>query len=160
MANFEIDGFRDWLQTISEKTASAAADEIVTDLKTEGPYYTGEFEEAWRVLPEDTPVTPNKPSSLTTRERWQAFEDGSLPFNRRITDTEVPQGYSTLTIGNEMQYRAIAMDLMPGRTPKDGNTAPQDWFVRYLQGTGLSAAVARGIARAARDAAVKNFKGK
>ena len=65
-----------------------------------------------------------------------------------------------MTIGNVMEYRNIALDLIPGRTPKNGNTAPQDWYVGYAQGTGLKNALKRATLKAANDPKVKGFKGK
>ena len=159
MANFKLPGFRQWLKNVSEETAAAGAKEIVTDLKKEGPYWTGEFEEAWVVLPGDKRVPADKQSALTKREKLDGWESGEFPLGRRITDTPIPQGVTTLTIGNRMKYRNIAMDLEPGRTPKTGNTAEPDWFVKYAQGQGLKSALERATLEAANTPRVKGFRG-
>lgn len=157
---FKLPGFRQWLKNVSEETAQAGAKEIVYDLKKLGPYYSGEFEENWVVLPGDKRVPATKKSSLTVREGWEAWESGELPLTRRITPVDIPQGVKEMTIGNRMRYRNIAMDLVPGRTPKTGNTAPQDWFLLYVQGTGLKEALKRATLEAANDPKIKGFKGK
>jgi len=52
----------------------------------------------------------------------------------------------TLTIGNRMEYRNLALDLEPGRIKAGGNeTAPQDWYVTYYAGGEMDAAVKRAI---------------
>ena len=160
MAKFKLPGFRQWLDTVSEETAQAGANEIVNDLKDRGPYYTGEFEENWVVLAGDKRVPASKPSAFTEREKREAAASGELPFQRRRTPVNIPEGSKDYTIGNVMEYRNIALDLVPGRTPKAGNTAEEDWFVKYTQGGEMTKALERATGIASRNPRVKGFKGK
>ena len=148
-AKFKLPGFRKWLDNVSEETARAGAKEIVTDLKTAGPYYTGHFEESWEVKGGDVRIPADSEHPLGARERWQGWDDNTFPLPRRISPVDIPQGFTQFTIGNRSKYRDVALDLVPGRVePGKNNTAPKDWFVRYAQGGGLSKALERatGIA--------------
>ena len=145
----KIKGLRQFIQSTSKKAAAAAAREVVDDLKQQGPYYTGHFEESWVVVPGAVNVPATSEHPLSPRDRWQGWEGGDFPDNRRQTPVDIPEGHSTLTIGNRAKYRDIAMDLLPGRYEVDkNNTADKDWFVRYVQAGGLKAAVQRGIRKA------------
>lgn len=162
MAKFKIKGLREYVQEIGRTVAFKAAENITEDLKTLGPYYSGEFEEGWIVKSGSVSIPANKSTSFTVREKWQGWEDGSFPFPRRITPVDIPRqslgDHYIYTIGNEMDYRLYAMDLLPGRTPKPGNTAPQDWFVTYFKGSGLRNAIQKSTIEAKNDSAVKLFR--
>ena len=150
---------RQWLDTVSEETAQAGALEIVTDLKDRGPYCTGEFEENWVVLAGDKRVPASKPSAFTEREKRDAAASGELPFPRRRPPVNIPAGSKDYTIGNVMEYHNIALELVPGRTPKAGNTADQDWFLNYVQGAVMVKALERATGIASRSPKVLGCKG-
>jgi len=59
-----------------------------------------------------------------------------------------------------MEYRDIALDLIPGRFEVDkNNTAEQDWFLRYVQGGGLRTALKEATGQASRDPQLRGNKG-
>jgi hypothetical protein len=64
------------------------------------------------------------------------------------------------TIGNRMEYRNIAMDLVPGRV-EDGkrNTAPQDWYILYVEGGLLRKRLQQSTNRVANLPKIKGFNG-
>jgi len=134
----KIKGLRQYIEVASKEIVSTAAKEIATDLKKNGPYWSGHFESQWVVVPGavDIPATSD--------------HDGNRDRKPRTTTSiDIPKGHKRLTIGNRAKYRDIALDLLPGRV-KDGknNTAPQDWFVTYTQGGGIRNALQRAIRKA------------
>ena len=93
------------------------------------PYYSGEFADNWVVIAGNSPI-PNDTSPTEPRPKnRQKRQPPVLP--------EVPSlyGKKTLeyTIGNTMEYRDIAMDLVPGRVEEGHElSAPPDWYRIYL----------------------------
>ena len=160
-AKFKLPGFRKWLDGVSEETARAGAQEIVTDLKKAGPYWSGHFEERWEVKGGDVRIPADVPHPLSARDSWQGWSDGTLPLNRRVTPVDIPQGFTQFTIGNRAKYRDVAMDLLPGRFDTDkNNTADKDWYVKYTQGGGMAKALERATGTASRSPKVKGFNGR
>jgi len=163
-----------WLGTVSQEVARQAAFEIVTDLKFYGPYWTGAFESAWVVKPGLAPIPATKDRTqqqktlaeiLATESRVDDYiPNKAAPNNRRLSEIKIPRlsgtGKATYSIGNEMVYRDVALDLKPGRTPKRNNTAPEDWFATYIQGGKLRAALKRATIKVSNDPKIKNYKGK
>ena len=163
-----------WLGKVSQETARQAAFEIVTDLKIYGPYWTGAFEAAWVVKPGLKPIPAVKDRSaqqktlakiLASESRVDDYiTNKAAPNNRRLSNVTIPRlagtGKSTYSIGNEMVYRDVALDLVPGRTPKKNNTAPEDWYATYLQGGKLRAALERATIKISQDPKIKNYVGK
>lgn len=157
-AKFKLPGFRKWLDGVSKETARAGAQEIVTDLKKAGPYYSGHFEESWEVKGGDVRIPADSEHPLSARESWQAWDDKTLPLARRITPVDIPQGFTQFTIGNRVKYRDYAMDLLPGRFESDkNNTADKDWYIRYVQGGGMKKALERATGIASKSPKVKGF---
>ena len=160
-AKFKLPGFRKWLDNVSEETARAGAQEIVTDLKKAGPYYTGHFEESWVVKGGDGRIPADSEHPLSARESWQGWDDNTFPLNRRVSPVDIPQGFTQYTIANRAKYRDVAMDLAPGRfSPGKNNSAPQDWYVKYAQGGGMAKALERATGIASKSPKVKGFKGR
>jgi len=163
-----------WLGIVSQQVAREAASEIVTDLKIFGPYWTGAFESAWVVKPglKSIPATKKRTDQqerlaeiLSKESRVDdLIPNQAAPNNRRLSDVKIPRlsgtGKATYTIGNEMVYRDIALDLKPGRTPKTNNTAPEDWYATYIQGGKLRAALERATVKVSKDPKIKNYTGK
>ena len=148
-----------WVSNIKNELSEEAADGIVRDLKGKGPYWTGQFEEAWRVELGNVDIPATEDRFLTDKE---ALELGPLP--RRITPTPIPKAKGrksiTYSIGNITTYRDIALDLVPGRIKGGGNeTADQDWYETYLN-TELPGALGEAVERTAQQSELKNYKGK
>ena len=60
-----------------------------------------------------------------------------------------------------MEYRNIALDLVPGRyEPGRQNTAPKDWYAGYIHGGGLAKALKRATGKASNDPKIKGFRAK
>ena len=127
---FKLSGFEAWVDNIKNTVSQEAAARIVDDLKKSGPYWSGDFESAWVVKAGDQQVSANR----------QPSEDRPpAPLPRQVTPTPVPKptGRKSIdyTIGNEMVYRNVALDIEQGRIKKGGNeTAPQDWYRTYTEG--------------------------
>lgn len=125
----------DQLKTfIREKAAECneiAAKKIVTELKNEGPYWTGSFEQSWEVKSGNT----NIPAI------YDALPKTPQPQPREISPAQVPRenrrrpkGY---TIGNASKHRDIALDAPGTNRNAAGNTlnyVPNGWFNRFVEG--------------------------
>ena len=118
------------LREALEKGLEEAAEQVVMDLKKDGPYWTGFFESLWEVNPGNTAVKANIKNPLKVPKQ---------PKTRQITPVEIPEspnldGY---TIGNRSDYRLYAMDIEPspsgrGAYPAANLTADKNWFDRYV----------------------------
>ena len=159
-------GLRDLVATlgaIEESVATRAprqiAEQVVAELQEAGPKWTGTFRNAWRINHGDTPVAPT-----VDRSGGYVYERGDDPNPepaRRITVPALgfgPRFRATLTkrktvytIGNASRYRELAMDLEPGRKPP--RTAPQDWFITYMDGGAFTRTVQVRLDRAIQEAA-------
>ena len=153
---FRIPGARTWVENIKNTVSEEAARQIVTDLKTIGPYWSGDFEAAWVVRAGDVRIRADK-------------EPGGVrpasPLTRRVTSVAIPpaKGRKTIeyTIGNRMVYRDIALDLTPGRIKGGGReTAEQDWYRTYAEGGNLRLTLQQATNRAAKDPKIKGFRKK
>ena len=148
--------FERYLREVSRVTAKKAAYKITRQLKQIGPTWTGQFEESWVIKPGDVNIPATDPPILDKQEKLQGWADGSLPVTPRVTPFDVPEPQtdkegSRLTIGNTAEYRDIAMDLVPGRTPKPGNTARADWFLIYVMGRVVEREIASAVREAERE---------
>jgi len=111
-----------------EEGLQEAAEQVVYDLKREGPYYTGFFETLWEVQPGKTKIVANIANPLKVPK---------TPAARSYTTAEVPEspnlgGY---TIGNRSEYRLYAQDILKGgaRSAEGARlTAEKDWFDTYV----------------------------
>jgi hypothetical protein len=146
-----------WVGNIKNEVSKQAAVQIVRDLKVEGPFYTGEFEGAWRVELGDVAIAATRPPSNVGKQSSNA----PTPIKGGVPE---PRGRKsvTYTIGNEMEYRDIAMDLDPGQARTSGNkknTARRDWFRRYIEGGPLRNTLKRVTQQTAQIPSIRNFKG-
>ena len=155
--NIKIPGLNAWIDNIKNELSENAARDIVIDLKIAGPYWTGEFEAGWVVKRGAVGVAATVPSKYSLEE--------SIPEQqpRTITDVTIPpatgRGNITYSIANEMEYRDIALDLVPGRYAENKrNTAPQDWYVKYAQ-TQLRSRLEKTTGKVARLPKLRNFRG-
>ena len=154
--SFKLPGFTTWVDNIKNTVSQEAATQIVDDLKQIGPYWSGDFESAWVVKAGKTRISAN---------RQPSGERPLAPRARQVTPTAVPKptGRKSVeyTIGNEMVYRNVAMDLEQGRIKKGGNeTAEQDWYRTYAEGGNLRLTLQQSTNRAASDPKIRGFKGK
>jgi hypothetical protein len=124
-----------------------AALRIVNDLQVKGPYWDGLFYNAWEVQAGDVNIPADQEGLLTPSETAQpkpkagAFTLSDIP-EQRVDYRRVP----SLTIGNRMVYRDIALDLEPGRIKGEGGgTAPQDWYLTYYGGGEMDRSIGRAI---------------
>ena len=163
--DLDFGDLKTYISNVSSETAEKAAEAITTQLKIKGPYWTGEFEEAWEVaLGKDIPAsTPRK----DTRPLKEILADGPKP--RQLTKLEAGVDFPSApsdpivqyTIGNRMEYRDVALDLQEGRIKGGGReTADQDWYVTYIQAGGLETTLALATNRVSKDPKIKNYRGK
>ena len=108
-----------------EEGVQDAAEQVVFDLKREGPYWTGVFETLWQVNAGKYAVKANIDNPLETPPQ---------PAARSYTEAEVPEspnlgGY---TIGNRAKYRLYAMDILGDRSTRKGKTAVKNWYDLYI----------------------------
>ena len=161
--------FETYLNRISSTLAEKAVEDITTQLKIRGPYWTGEFEEAWAVT-DGKPIPADIPRK-DTRPLKEILADGSEP--RQVTRLKAgidfpsaPKKTAATTviqynIDNRMEYRDIAKDIIPGRVKGGGNeTATQNWYENYIQGGGLATTIQLSANKTSQDPKIKNFKGK
>jgi len=119
---------------VREKAAEineVAAAKIVNELKNEGPYWTGSFEQSWEVKSGKTDI-PAIYDSLPKTPRPQPREIS--PANVPRENRRNPRGY---TIGNASKHRAIAFDAPGTDRNAAGNTlnyVPKGWFNRFVEG--------------------------
>ena len=154
-SQFRLPGVRTWVDNIKNEVSREAARSIVTDLKLLGPWYTGEFEKAWVVRLGDVRIRGDTPA---------------LPFSkRRLTENVAPTPFTVpkprgrksifYTIGNRMEYRDLAMDLVPGRVAENKrNSAPKDWYRSYIEGGNLRLTLEQSTKRVSEDPKIKGFK--
>ena len=154
-----------WINNISAAVAEEAVERVVRNLKIQGPFYTGEFENAWDVRLGNTSIPATKKQG-DVRSLKQILAEGPSP--RQVTPLRAgvdfpnapKRGNVAYTIDNQMEYRDIAKDLAPGRIKGGGNqTAPQDWYTTYVQGGGLATTLALATNRVSKDPKITNFKG-
>lgn len=151
---FRLPGLRTWVENIKNTVSEEAARTIVTDLKQIGPYWTGDFEAAWVVRAGDVRIRASRPAAAVRPAR---------PSTRQVTPVSIPKAGGrksiSYTIGNEMVYRNVALDLVPGRIKGGGNeTAPQDWYRQYAEGGNLRLTLEQATKRTAQDPKIKGFK--
>ena len=111
--------------------ARLSATQLVHELQDASPYWDGYFANEWVVRPGDV----NIPAVL------KGADPSPAPQSKDITYATVPepkkQGNAFVyTIGNQMEYRARAMDIEPGRNAEGNqrNYVPKGWFETYSQG--------------------------
>lgn len=162
--------FETYINSISSTLAEKAVEDITTQLKIRGPYWTGEFEKAWAVT-DGKPIPADIPATGTQEERIANGPQQDEPFgeyrevNRLKAGVDFPnapkKSLITYNIDNRMEYRDIAKDIVPGRIKGGGNeTAAQDWYENYIQGGGLATTLQVSVGKTSQDPKIKNFKGK
>jgi hypothetical protein len=129
------------LRAAAALAAEQTATDLVYELKRRGPYWDGLFEMAWEVHLGDVNIPADQQGKSPSPE----------PEQREITPVSVPpdrtnslRGY---TIGNRMEYRAIAMDLQPGRNAEgnERNYVAKGWYENFIQGGELLRVMAKSV---------------
>jgi hypothetical protein len=157
---FKLRGVSTWVNNIKNTLSEEAARAIVTDLKEIGPYWTGQFEEAWRVKLGTSGFAATEEPILSDEERRQM----TGPFPRKVTETPIPKakGRQSIdySIGNITTYRDIALDLVPGRYEEGKrNTTDQDWYITYIEGGSLRRTLEEVTLRTSKNPKIKGFRG-
>ena len=156
--NVKIPGLNAYIDNIKNELSENVVRDIIIDLKIAGPYWSGEFEQNWVAKRGATGVAASKAP---------ASEDFPERESRTITDVEIPpaqgRGDITYSISNRMEYRDIALDLVPGRLGATGNKSyadqpAQDWYETYVRSQ-LRSRIKASTAKVARLPRIKNFKG-
>lgn len=113
------------------ESARLSATLLTRELQDASPYWDGYFANEWVVRNGDV----NIPATI------QGIIPSPSPQRKDITYAPVPAPKLTglryaYTIGNQMEYRAIAMDLVPGRRAEGNrlNYVPKGWFETFNQG--------------------------
>ena len=160
---FKIPGARAFVKRVGNVTAQIAAELIVEELQRVGPAWTGEFRNAWVIKPgTNVRINPTRVSSYTEEERLAR----TSAETRQVIKAPKLKGRSSngYTIGNQMTYRDIAMDLVPSgdlvRPYRKGATAEKDWYVKFVQGGGLREVLELATGKAEKDPTVRGFKTK
>jgi hypothetical protein len=159
---FKLTGVTAYEERIKNATAQEAAQLIVKELQDEGPAYTGEFRNAWLAVPGNGKRIPAVKETKYSSKQRRDFKFRS-PEARK--DIDVPKltgrGSNGYTIGNVMNYRDIALDLVPGRY-KEGknNTAPQDWYVLFIEGGKLRDILEAATLKTAKLPKIRGFSAK
>ena len=157
---FKLPGFTSYVERVKNVTAQEAAELIVAELQEDGPAWTGEFRNNWVIV-------------TGTGKRIPATKESSYNKLQRQTPTAEPikkitapkfKGRSNngYTIGNVMRYRDIALDLDPGGFRTAGakqNTAPEDWYINFVQGGKMRQILEAATLKAAKDPTIRGFKG-
>jgi hypothetical protein len=111
--------------------ARLSATQLVHELQDASPYWDGYFANEWVVRPGDVTI----PATL------KGADPSPVPQSKDITYAKVPEPKKegsafVYTIGNQMEYRARAMDIEPGRNAEGNqrNYVPKGWFETYNQG--------------------------
>lgn len=136
----------DLRRALRDATIEVAHD-VTLELKLRGPYWDGVFQDSWEVRKGQTSIP-------ATRKGADPSSDEAQP--KDITPPEVPSigamNLNGFTIGNRAEYRAIAMDLEPGRDglrgDRPGATAEKDWYELYIQGGAMDRDIAAATDRA------------
>ena len=155
MASIAGRELRQFLRNEINKTANGAVRKaaltIVNDLQTIGPYWDGLFYNAWEVREGTVEI----PADQQGEEWKQGDTPDRHPRKGSFTLDDIPNppitfrgDALTLTIGNRMEYRDIALDLKPGRIKREGGgTADQDWYTTYYAGGEMDTRVKESLQR-------------
>ena len=159
----ELKGTFEFMAQTMRLSAETAAEAVIKDLKEAGPYYSGTFERSWVALPGRTPIPATVHQVETGDSSYTAanlskvvtpYIPPPIPYSGNAT-AFLKKG-ATYTLGNKTVYRALAMDLIPGRLEGKGqnvrSSAPRNWYTSYVNGGALDITVKEAIRAAASEA--------
>ena len=163
-SGLKFPGFSTWANRIKNVTLEEAADLVVKELQKEGPAWSGEFRNAWKIVSGPGKRIPASQESRFDESTRRSLQPGEAEPRKTIKAPKLKgRGDNGYTIGNSMTYRDIALDLVPGRWD-DGkrNTAPQDWYVTFAEGGRLKDLLADATFKAEKNPTIRGFpqKGK
>ncbi len=157
---FKLPGFTSYVERVKNVTAQEAAELIVAELQEDGPAWTGEFRNNWVIVTGTGKRIPaTKASSYTKLQRQTPTAE---PIKKITAPKLKGKGNNGYTIGNIMRYRDIALDLDPGGVRTAGanrNTAPEDWYINFVQGGKMRQILEAATLKAAKDPTIRGFKG-
>lgn len=121
---------------VGAESAREAATQLVHEIQEKSPYWDGYFANEWVVRQGDVeiPAVLKGASSSKAPQEQKDIVPAAVPEPKKVG------GSFVYTIGNQMEYRAIAMDLVRSgksgvlRGELPGATAPLGWFETYSQG--------------------------
>jgi len=161
---FKLPGFTSWIDRVKNVTAQEAAELIVEELQDDGPAWTGEFRNNWVIVSgTGQRISATKESGYNREQRFNP----RIEARQKIKAPKLKgRGTSGYTIGNQMSYRDIALDLDPNgwrtqptkKGPKT-NTAPKDWYINFVQGGKMRQILEAATLKAAKDPTIRGFKG-
>jgi len=160
---FKLPGFRAYVNRIKNVTAKEAAELIVEELQNAGPAWTGEFRNAWKIVPgTNKRILASKDSSYSSKERKEFRFKGPETQEQIKAEPLKGRGNNGYTIGNQMKYRDIAMDLIPSgngkyRGDREGRTAPKDWYVKFAEGGRLKQILEAATLEAQKNPTIRGF---
>lgn len=103
------------------------------NLQNDSPFWDGYFANEWEMRPGDVDIPADIKGAVPSPE--------PTPRSGNIVYKDAPQpkregGRWVVTIGNRMEYRAVAMDIEAGRNAEGNkvNYVPKGWFETYTQG--------------------------
>ena len=157
---FKLPGFSSYVERVKNVTAQEAAELIVAELQEDGPAWTGEFRNNWVIVTGTGKRIPaTKESSYNKLQRQTPTAEPIKKITAPKLKGRANNGY---TIGNVMRYRDIALDLDPGGVRTAGakqNTAPEDWYINFVQGGKMRQILEAATLKAAKDPTIRGFKG-
>jgi hypothetical protein len=161
-SGFKLPGFTSYVERIKNVTAKEAAEFIVEELQDDGPAWGGEFRNAWKILPGSKGHIRATQESKFTEDQRRTLNPGEAEARKEIKAPPLKgRGDNGYTIGNAMEYRDIALDLVPGRWGEGKrNTAPKDWYVTFAEGGKLKDILEAATLKAAKDPTIRGFKDK
>ena len=151
----KLPDLKDYITKVKQVTAEEATRTVMFDLKRAGPYFTGEFEKAWVSRAGDVPIPTARASKYTEEERFEIARTKQKVFTEPVVIPLKGKELNSYTIGNLMDYRDIAMDLVDPPERVGRLSAERDWYVLYVQGTDLITSLRRGVQQATRDPRLK-----
>jgi hypothetical protein len=115
---FKLPGFTSWIDRVKNVTAQEAAELIVEELQDDGPAWTGEFRNNWVIVSgTGKRISATKESGYNRQQRFNP----RIEARQKIKAPKLKgRGTSGYTIGNQMSYRDIALDLDPSGVRTDG----------------------------------------
>lgn len=157
---FKLPGFTSYVERVKNVTAQEAAELIVAELQDDGPAWTGEFRNNWVIVTGTGKRIPaTKESSYNKLQRQTPTGEPIKRIKAPKLKGRANNGY---TIGNVMRYRDIALDLDPSGVRTAGakqNTAPEDWYINFVQGGKMRQILEAATLKAAKDPTIRGFKG-
>lgn len=157
---FKLRGFSTWVDNIKNSVSEEAARTIVNDLQQAGPYWTGDFANAWVVKAGTGSIAASKGEY---RPEGPVPPKATRPSQFPPVDVPKAKGRKGVAyaIGNEMVYRDVAMDLKPGNERLENGktgTAEQDWYRKYVEGGNLRLTLQQVTDRVSKDPKIRGFK--